>query len=113
MKNHLIALLLILIFLVSGCVQNLQEERICELNKCGGYNLSCVMISQPMNCLAVHAPGNVCRKFVSCEIVDGVCQTIKKPEYDDCVDCFMKCEDYDKISWNNCTSNCDGIYRNL
>ena len=103
-------IILLSIMAVSLCLGNPTNKENCILNKCGGFDLSCENL-ESFGCAAVYMPGDVCRRFITCKYQDSKCDTIKSDYYDNCVNCFLNCEDHK--TWNNCTSTCDETFREL
>jgi len=95
---------------VSFCVESPTIGRECILNKCGGFDLRCENL-EPFSCPATYMPGDICRRFITCEQQGSVCNTIKSDNYDKCVNCFLSCDNIQ--TWDSCTLSCDEGFREL
>jgi len=109
-KNVIIILIAAIVIIIAALMLFTKGENIlysCRKNNCGGFNLSCES-GAPLNCPAIHMPGDVCGKFVTCGNDGFACKTTKSDSYDKCISCFLNCTDM--RVWDNCTSKCDEDY---
>lgn len=80
----------------------------CRTSSCSGFNLKCE-VGEPVTCLAVYMPGDVCRKFVSCKASGLSCDAVVSEHYRQCTDCFESC--MNAVAADNCSSICDQKFR--
>ncbi len=80
----------------------------CGVENCHGLNITCGP-NVPDTCTMIYEPGDNCRQFASCQIIDGQCKLKKSPKFDSCKICVEKCEiDYsnNQIKFFECESKC-------
>jgi len=101
----LIFLLIFSLVLVSGCTSDLlygtpfasptptvttPAPATCEMENCHGLEIRCG--ANPVNfCTAVYTPGDRCRQYASCRIVQGSCQVVTDPKFETCKGCIDMC----------------------
>lgn len=49
--------------------------------------ISCIASTEPMICTMEYRSGDICLKFVQCEL-DSQCKTTVDPKFDECISCF-------------------------
>ncbi|OGG07344.1 hypothetical protein A2872_03395 [Candidatus Gottesmanbacteria bacterium RIFCSPHIGHO2_01_FULL_42_12] len=88
----IVAAVLIVIFIFVSWYTNKLPVSIskCGLENCHGLNLVCGS-NIPDVCGMSYQLGDKCRKFANCQIVNGVCQSIKSPEFEKCQSCVNSC----------------------
>lgn len=103
-KLDWIVIIVILLLVIVGVylVQPLDSPE-CRVVNCHGAVVECGLSFEPMICTSVYLPGDGCRKFAGCEVVDGECQRVAEPMYQECVECITACEEDD---WE-CIGNCE------
>ncbi|MCK4781756.1 hypothetical protein KAS79_02400 [Candidatus Parcubacteria bacterium] len=80
----------------------------CGIENCHGLDITCGP-NVPKQCTMMYMLGDRCRQYVSCEIIEGRCQLVKKVEFEECKFCVEKClEDYknDVVEIHRCESEC-------
>ncbi len=80
----------------------------CGIESCHGLEITCGP-NVPEVCTEEYALGDKCRQYVSCGNVNGQCQLIKDPKFDECKACVEKClEDFknDPVKTFDCESKC-------
>jgi hypothetical protein len=84
----ILVLLLFLIVLIAGCVQ---QEQKCGIEQCHGLELTCGS-NVPDACTEIYQLGDFCRQYFSgCEVVDGDCAKVSNASADLL---FSKCKFY-------------------
>lgn len=69
--------------------------------------ISCVASTEPMICTLEYRSGDICLKYVQCELENKTCQTTVDPKFDECISCFE-----DAVLHNLTTvSECENKYR--
>ena len=62
----------------------------CGMENCHGLLVRCG--AQPVNfCTTEYVPGDRCRQFASCHIVQGSCQLALDPAFERCKNCVEMC----------------------
>jgi hypothetical protein len=90
-----------------GPSQDLQAS-VCGIESCHGLDISCGA-NVPDVCTQVYMPGDACRKYVECTIIDGVCTRPESPQFDACKSCVEECErnfQDDPSEFFECESSC-------
>ncbi len=80
----------------------------CNINGCSGFDLKCE-VEEPIICMQLYKPGDVCRKFVTCKASGLSCETIASDDYKKCTGCFENCRNSEAPA--NCTLACDEEFR--
>ena len=62
----------------------------CGIENCHGLDITCGP-NVPEVCTEMYGLGDFCRAFVRCEIVNGKCEVVKNPQFDNCRSCVEKC----------------------
>ena len=80
----------------------------CGLENCHGLDISCGP-NIPESCTFEYQIGDKCRKYVSCEIIDGRCQVVKSEKFEACKLCVENCVSEfkdDPVKAFECESRC-------
>ncbi|HUW22128.1 MAG TPA: hypothetical protein VMW41_05705 [Candidatus Bathyarchaeia archaeon] len=80
----------------------------CAMENCHGLEITCGP-NVPTYCTMMHAMGDSCRYYASCQIIDGKCQLVKSKEFDLCKNCIESCvKKYtnDGIKLSECEAQC-------
>lgn len=113
------AVLIFGILLISGCVETtvpdttqprvdmVSEE--CGMENCHGLDITCGP-NIPEVCTEMYALGDFCREYASCEIVDGKCQLVKSPEFDQCKACVDECNEFSGPEAFECEGDCRELF---
>ena len=62
----------------------------CRISNCHGLEIECGL-KAPFFCDAQYILGDMCRRFARCEMIEGQCQLVKEPEFEECRACVEKC----------------------
>jgi len=85
------------------------DDAVCGRENCHGLDIKCGPNVAEV-CTMEYRLGDKCLRYVSCGIVDGVCQEIKNAAFDACKACVQKCEtDFagDPQKSFDCESRCE------
>lgn len=80
----------------------------CGIENCHGLDITCGP-NIPEVCDMMYMAGDNCRQYASCEIINGKCQLIKSPKFEECKSCVERCKlDFkdDQIKFFKCESKC-------
>lgn len=80
----------------------------CGAENCHGLKVECGPDVVEM-CSMKYQIGDGCRKFVSCEVIDGSCSANETPAYFDCKACIDTCSEKhkdDPIGFSQCETDC-------
>ena len=62
----------------------------CGMENCHGLEIRCG--ANPVDfCTMVYTPGDRCRQYASCRIVQGSCQPVLEPAFEQCKNCVEMC----------------------
>ncbi len=81
-------------------------SQVCEIENCHGLDIECGS-NPPDFCTMEYQLGDFCRQFAKCEIVDGKCQFVSSPDFEQCKTCVEQCDDLE------CESQCREMFENL
>jgi hypothetical protein len=80
----------------------------CGMENCHGLEISCGPNIAEV-CTMVYMPGDGCRQYANCAVIDGKCQVIIKPEFELCKSCVENCQTQfaeDPEAFFACESDC-------
>jgi len=80
----------------------------CGIENCHGLNITCGP-DVPEFCTEIYMLGDKCRKYASCEIIEGECKLVESEKFLECKACVEKCmEDFknDNAGVFECESEC-------
>jgi hypothetical protein len=63
----------------------------CGFESCHGLDLSCTS-DPPKPCSKIYQIGDLCRRYASCEMMEGKCELAVTPEFAACKACVEKCQ---------------------
>src|SRR3989344_5162413 len=75
----------------SVCGGSVQTEKVCDLEPCPNPSSQCDWRTKSTDmavCPAIFYPENICLQFLDCVIEEDSCNTVKSPQYQECIDCF-------------------------
>jgi len=106
--SRLLPIIFLLVFsfvLVAGCTTDIFSGTLfatptptvtppavtaCGMENCHGLEIRCG--ANPVDfCTAVYTPGDRCREYASCRIVQNSCQLVTDPKFDTCKGCVEMC----------------------
>jgi hypothetical protein len=74
----------------TGHNNNNQNQK-CGIESCHGLDIVCgANVSEV--CTEEYQLGDACRKYVRCEVLNGQCQIVQSPSFNECKDCVRNCE---------------------
>jgi len=84
----------------------------CGIENCHGLEIVCGS-NVPEMCTMEYQTGDICRQFARCEKVNGKCQQVKDPKFENCKSCVEACQDKypspaDEIKFSQCETECAG-----
>jgi hypothetical protein len=88
------------------------EARVCGIEQCNGLFLTCGY-DVPENCSQDYHPGDKCREYVDCGVVDGQCVMRGKEGFEACKSCVLDCQvaySDEPIDIDMCIYNCSDTY---
>jgi len=80
----------------------------CGIENCHGLAITCGP-NVAEACTFQYEIGDKCRSYASCQVVDGKCQLVKKPEFEVCKSCVEKCQKKypdDVVKISECEAEC-------
>jgi hypothetical protein len=80
----------------------------CGIEQCHGLDITCGP-NVPEMCDTMYQVADDCRQYARCEKVDGKCQLVKEPEFDQCRLCIERCAKVfkdDVLTASQCESEC-------
>ena len=104
MESKILIPALILLVFISGCTSYYK----CGIENCHGLEITCGP-DVPDACTEIHMAGDLCRKFASCERIDGECTLVTDPGFETCKSCVQDCiKEYESHSDDlfDCEYNC-------
>ncbi len=80
----------------------------CGMENCHGLNITCGP-KIPEICTMVYEPGDNCRQYASCQIINKKCQLVKSQKFEECKSCTEECKknfENDPLRFSECESKC-------
>lgn len=74
------------------------EEKVCGLKNCHGLDFSCEFMKEQPICTMIFAPGDICRRYATCEVVGDVCQLSNNLQLKNCAKCVQACQHLAPVS---------------
>ena len=93
-----------IIFLLS-CGSSDGSDSQCVETNCHGSTVACGF-GEPIICTEEYVLGDLCRKYVSCEVREGNCVPVEADKHKICEDCIKSCEGRDSLEIFNCDNSC-------
>ena len=82
-------------------LEQTKNKQKCGIEQCHGLDITCGK-NIPDLCTAVYQVGDICRKYVKCEITKDKCLFIKDSKFEECKTCVAN-------TCNDNPENCEGI----
>lgn len=85
-----------------------EENTTCGVTNCHGMEVTCGDVSEGgLMCTMEYRIDDFCRRYVSCETVNGICEAVKDPRHETCVSCVNECLDMeDPMNAFDCGETC-------
>ncbi|MEN6443878.1 MAG: hypothetical protein WC391_06455 [Methanoregula sp.] len=83
-------------------------DTVCGVENCHGLEIQCGPHPAEV-CTAMFAAGDQCRRFAHCSIVQGSCQPVYEPPFEQCRNCVRTCiSQYNAspVQMMECQQNC-------